>query len=191
MVLDHVAQQMKIVYQGKTKTGRDVLIRYPEIGDLEKLLKFINELSDERTLIRYQGEHETLESERKWLKGRLKEIKDKKTVHLLAFSGETLVGASEIHMMDKTEKHIGVLGITIAKNFRGEGVGKTLMDLINREAEKELLGLKIITLEVYSANEVARNLYKKMGFMDYGLLPGGVFRNNTFEDGVLMYKKIG
>jgi ribosomal protein S18 acetylase RimI-like enzyme len=181
---------MKIIYKGKTKTDKEIIIRYPEIGDLEKLLKFINELSDERTFIRYQGEHETLESEKKWLEGRLKEIEGKKTVHLLVFSGETLVGASEIHMMDKTEKHIGILGITISKKFRGEGVGKLLMDLIIKEAQKELTGLKIITLNVYGNNEIAIKLYTKMGFVKYGLLPGGVSRGNGFEDDVLMYRKI-
>jgi hypothetical protein len=29
-----------------------------------------------------------------------------------------------------------------------------------------------------------------MGFVDYGLLPEGITRNNKFEDAVLMYKKI-
>ena len=176
---------MKIVYQGKTKTGKEIIIRYPEVGDLEKLLQYINTLSDEKTFIRYQGEHETLESEEKWLKKRIKEIEEKKTVHLLVFSGDTLAGACEIHMMDKTEKHVGILGITIAKNFRGDGLGKMLMNLIIEEAKKELPGLKIITLQVFSTNEIAINLYKSVGFINYGLLPKGVSRNNKFEDEVL------
>lgn len=132
---------MKIVFQGNTKTGKEILIRYPEVGDLEKLHEYINTLSDEKTYIRYQGEHETLESEKKWLEGKLKEIEDKKTIYLLVFSGEALVGASEIHMMDKTEKHIGILGITVAKSFRGDGVGKLLMDLIIDEAKKRTTGI--------------------------------------------------
>lgn len=181
---------MKIIYQGKTKTEKDVFIRYPEMGDLEKLLNFINEISDERTFIRYQGEHETLESEKKWLEGRLKEIENKKTVHLLAFSENELAGATEIRLRDKTEKHIGVFGITVAKTFRGEGIGKTLMDLIIKEAVRELAELTIITLEVYSTNETAKNLYKKMGFVEYGHLPGGIKRNNKYEDAILMYKNI-
>ncbi len=181
---------MKIVYQSEIKTGKEIVLRYPEMGDLEELLNFINEMSDERTFIRYQGEHETLESERKWLKGRLKEIENKKTVHLLAFFGNKLVGASEIRMMDKTEKHIGVLGISIAKNFRGEGIGKILMDLIMKEAVKELSELKIITLEVYSTNEVAKNLYKKLSFIEYGILPDGISRSGRFENAILMYKNI-
>lgn len=181
---------MKIIYQGKTETGKEILIRYPETGDLEKLLNFINELSDEKTFIRYQGEHETKESEEEWLKVRLKEIESKKTVHLLAFSGSELAGATEIRLRDMTEKHIGVFGITIAKTFRGNGIGKVLMDLIVKEAIKELPGLRIITLEVFSTNDIAKSLYRKVGFVDYGVLPEGVIRNDKFEDAILMYKKV-
>lgn len=183
-------QYMEVIYKVKTKNGIEITFRYPKLSDLETLLNYINEISDERTFIRYQGEHETVKSEKLWLKGRLADIKNKKAVHLLAFSGDKLVGSSEIHLKDKTEKHLGVFGISIVKNFRGEDIGKTLMGLIIKEAKKRLSGLRIITLEAYSTNDVARKLYRKMGFVDYGLLPEGVNRNNTFEDTVLMYKRI-
>jgi len=181
---------METVFEGKTKKGKGILIRYPEIGDLEEMVNFINELSDEKTFIRYQGEHETLESEKKWLEGRLKEIEEVKVVHLLIFFGNELVGAGQIHINDKTEKHIGSLGITIARNFRGEGMGNLLMGLILKEAKKKLPGIKIITLEVFSANDVAKNLYRKFGFVEYGMLPNGVSRSGKFEDKLLMYKNI-
>src|SRR3972149_4315998 len=179
-----------IIYQGKTKTGKKIVVRYPEMGDLEEMLVFINNLSDEKTFVRYQGEHETVESEKKYLEGRLEAIKDKKAVHLLVFCKNKLIGASDIHMMDKTEKHIGVLGISIAKNFRGEGVGKILMNLVEEEAKKKLPDLKMITLGVNSPNTVARDMYKKIGFVEYGILPNGISRGEKFENAVLMYKNI-
>lgn len=181
---------MRIVYQGKTKTGKEIVIRYPEMSDLEKLLDFINMLSDEHTFIRYQGEHETLESEKKFLKNRFKEINEKKSVHLVAFVDGEVSGASEVGMRDKTEKHIGSFGISIVKKFRGEGIGKLLMDQVITEAKKELANLKIIILEVYSTNEIAKSLYKKMGFKEYGMLPNGVVRGDKFEDAIFMYKEI-
>jgi len=69
---------MKIVYQGKTRTGKEIIIRYPENSDVGEMLNFINKLSDEKTFITYQGEHETLESEKKYLEEVLKNIKNKK-----------------------------------------------------------------------------------------------------------------
>lgn len=181
---------MKIIYRGKTKTGKEIVIRYPEIVDLEKMMNYINALSDEKTFIRSQGEHETLESERKFLKNRLKEIKDKKAIHILVFCGDKLVGGSDVHMLDKTEKHVGIFGITVAKDFRGEGIGETLMEQTIEEAKKELKDLKIITLEVYGTNNIAQSLYKKMGFKKYGMLQRGIVRQGKFEDAVLMYLDI-
>jgi len=181
---------MNIVFQGKTKKGKEIIIRYPEIGDVENMLNFINTISDERTFITYQGEHETLKSEEKYLKEKLKAIEDKKSVQLLAFWNNELVGESEIHMMEKTEKHIGVFGITIKKDFRGEGLGKLLMELVLKEAAEKIPDIKIATLDVYATNGIARDLYKKMGFTEYGILPEGIVRAGKFEDCVLMYKKI-
>jgi ribosomal protein S18 acetylase RimI-like enzyme len=181
---------MKIIYQGKTKKGKEVIIRYPEMGDLEEMLSFINNLSDEKTFVRYQGEHETPESEKKFLENKLEAITNKKAVLLLVFQNGKLVANGGVHMMDKTEKHTGELGISVSKDFRGEGIGKILMDLIIKKAEKELTGLKIIVLNVYANNEIARKLYKEMGFTEYGLLPGGISRAGGYEDNVLMYKNI-
>ena len=181
---------MEIIFQGKTKKEKDILIRYPEISDVEEMLGFINEVSKEKTFISYQGEEETLKSETKYLKLKLKAIKDKKSVQLLAFCNNQLVGESEIHMMDKVEKHIGIFGITVKKDLRGEGLGKLLMELVLKEAKKKIPGIKIITLDVYSTNDIARGLYKKMRFVEYGLLPNGISRSGKFEDAVLMYKNI-
>lgn len=180
----------KIVYQGKTKTGKEIIIRYPDFSDLDELFRYINELSDERTFIRYQGEHETLESETKYLKSKLEEIANKKAVHLLVFSNNNLIAASDVHMKDKTEKHVGIFGISVAREFRNEGIGKLLMEKVFEEARKEIPQLKIVTLEVYQKNSIARRVYEGFGFKEYGLLPNGIMRDNAFEDEVLMYKNI-
>jgi len=181
---------MNIVFQGMTKTGKEIIIRYPEEGDVENMANFINTISDEKTFITYQGEHETLKSEGKYLKERLKDIINKKVVHLLAFYKDELIGASDLKMEEKVEKHVGVFELIVSKNFRGEGIGKMLMQLVEKEAKKNIPDLKIATLQVYSTNGIARDLYKKMGFAEYGVLPEGIGRLGKFEDSVLMYKKI-
>jgi ribosomal-protein-alanine N-acetyltransferase len=45
-----------------------------------------------------------------------------------------------------------------------------------------------ITLEVRASNEVARNLYRKLGFEDSGLRKG--YYSDTGEDAVIMWKKL-
>jgi ribosomal protein S18 acetylase RimI-like enzyme len=179
---------MKIIYQGKTRTGKEIVVRYPEMDDLEKMLDFINTVSDEKTFITYQGEHETLESEKKFLQSTLDQIQNKKTVHLLAFHNDALVGSSDIRLMEKTEKHLGIFGLIIKNNFRNDGIGKILAELTEKEAKNELPDLKIITLKVYAKNSIAKNLYDKMGFIEYGRLPNGIIREGAFDDTIFMYK---
>jgi ribosomal protein S18 acetylase RimI-like enzyme len=182
---------MKIIYQGKTNKGLDIVIRYPQLGDEKEMCNYINDLSQEKTFVRFQGEEILLKDEINYLNSQLKKIEAKKAITLLVFAGNDLIAIADINMLDKTEKHLGALAISVAKDFRGEGIGKFLMELLLREAEKELSDLKIVTLEVYQANVIAQNLYKEFGFVEYGRLPNGIMRNDIFEDGIYMYKNIG
>ncbi len=181
---------MKVIYQGKTKTGKAILIRYPQIGDEKEMWRYINELSKEKTYVRFQGEEVSLKDEIEYLNSQLKKIKDKKVITFLTFYQNELVAISDINMSDKTERHTGALGISVVKDLRGEGVGNVIMDLILKEAKKELPELKIVTLEVYSTNDIAQKMYQKFGFVQYGLLPNGIMRGGSFEDAILMYKNI-
>jgi ribosomal protein S18 acetylase RimI-like enzyme len=181
---------MKIVFEGKTKIGKEIIIRYPRLGDHQEMQRYINELSKEKTFIRFQGEEISLEEELKYLDGQLERIKQKTAVKLLAFLNNKIVGITEVNMKDKTEKHIGILGISVAKDYRSEGIGRKLMELVLKEAEENLPDLKIVILEVYSTNIIARKMYEKLGFANYGALPNGIMRNSSFEDAILMYKNV-
>lgn len=178
---------MNIVYQSKTKSGKEIVIRYPEIGDEKEMCRYINELSREKTFVRFQGEEISLKDETEYLKSQIEKINEKKAITLLVFYQNKIIAISGINMMDKTEKHIGRLGISVAKDFRGEGIGKLLMKLILEKAKKEIPLLRIVVLEVYSTNGIARGMYKKLGFVEYGRLPNGIIRKDRFEDSILMY----
>lgn len=181
---------MKIIYQSKTPKGNEILIRYPQKGDAKSIREYINTLSLERTFIRFQGEQISLKEETEYLNNLLKRIRKKQTVHLLVFSGSKLVATSGIDMGDKTEKHLGLLGISVAKDLRGEGLGRKLLDLIIKEAVKKLPELEIITLGVFSRNDVARSLYKRFDFIEYGNLPNGAKLPNRYDDHIYMYKVV-
>ena len=48
--------------------------------------------------------------------------------------------------------------------------------------------IKAITLEVRKSNEVAKSLYKKYGFEEYGIRPG--YYSDDHEDAIIMWKTI-
>lgn len=180
----------KVVFEGTTKKGNKIVICYPTETDAQAMCDYINVLSEEQTFIRFQGEHINLEDETKYLNSQLEKIQKKQTVQLLVFCNNTLIGISAVDMKDKTEKHEGVFGISLSREFRGEGIGKTLMRLTLEEAEKNLQNLKIITLGVFGDNTLAQEMYKKFGFQEFGRLPEGTFRKGQYADHVYMYKKI-
>lgn len=180
----------KIVYRRISPTGKTLLIRYLDQGDTQLLLDYINTLSKEKTFIRYQGEQLTFEEEQQFVDKHLKGIREGKTVQLLAISNKQLVGLSGIYVSDKAEKHIGGFGISLTKEFRGKGIGTILMKKVLEEAKQHLKDLKIITLSVFGNNAIAKNLYKKMGFVEYGNLPKGILYRGKPVDHIYMYKKI-
>ena len=154
------------------------------------MLDYINTLSAEKTFILEQGRQLTIEQEQDFLKEMLTAIENKKAVMLLAFSGETLIGISDISRRSGIHSHIGSFGISIAKDFRGQGIGKLLMQKILAEAIATIPGLSIIKLAVFSNNPVGINLYKKLGFIEYGRLPKGIQHRGEFVDDIFMYKPI-
>lgn len=179
----------KIVFEGVSEKGVKLVIRYPKKDDLQTMLAYINALSKERTFIRYQGEEVSLEEETEYLNKQLERIVKQESVQLLAFTKDELIGNTSIDLFDKTESHKGLFGISIAKEYRGKGIGKLLLKYILEEA-KSLPKLRIITLAVYSINNLAIEMYKKFGFVEYGRLPNGVHYRGNFIDEILMYKPV-
>ena len=180
----------KFIYQTKTKTGKTVSFRYLGIDDVQIITDFINKASKEKTFITFQGEILSLEDEQKYIQSKVEAIEKKEAVALLAFIDNKLIGSSGIDLEIKIKSHQGLFGIIIDHDCRGEGVGKILMELVVKEAIKNIKGLKIITLEVFGSNFIAQSLYKKMGFVEFGRLPQGIKYKDNFEDEILMYKKI-
>lgn len=180
----------KIIFKTTTKTGKTLTFRYPTIDDLQMLTDFINKASQEKTFINFQGEEIKLEDEKKWLDSTIEKIKSKEKVYLMAFVDGNFAGASDIELGSFTKRHNGLFGIIIDNNYRGEGVGEALMKLVISESKKNIKELKIIILECFADNFIAKNLYKKLGFIEYGLLPDGIKRKGKYMDEVLMYNKI-
>ncbi|MBU1031717.1 GNAT family N-acetyltransferase [Patescibacteria group bacterium] len=180
----------KIVFQGKSKSGRQIIFRYPAKDDLKSAWEYINTLSKEKTFILFQGEEVTLENEEKWLEGEINKISERKAIQLFAFASNKLIGISGVSMRDKAEKYIGNFGISLAKDFRGEGIGKLLTKAVLKETGKNLKDLKIITLGVFGNNSIAKKLYESMGFVEFGVLPKSLIRKGKFIDHIYMYKKV-
>lgn len=182
-----------IVFEGKSKKGRSIVIRYPTNSDLDSLLKFINELSKENTFVRVSGEIIDRDKEKKYIDTVLKGISSGNLVSLNSYVNGELAGGTSIERDTHGKarsKHVGIFGISLLNQYRGEGIGELLMEYCLVEAQKQIEGIKLIRLDVYEPNVVAQNLYKKFGFVEYGRLPKGVLYKGNYYDELSMYKEI-
>src|SRR3989339_954993 len=97
----------------------NLIFRSPKISDLIQLLDYINTLSKEKTYIRKQGGLISLEGERKYLSELIKDIEKNKAVAIFAFVENELIGVADLKLGFGAERHVGLFGITVRKEFRG------------------------------------------------------------------------
>ena len=80
--------------------------------------------------------------------------------------------------------HNGILGIAIKEGYRDKGIGKALIsDALDAARGK----LEIVSLGVLTTNKRAYSLYRKLGFIEYGMRPKSVKRGKRYFDEILMY----
>ena len=180
----------KKVFEGKTKNNTPYLIRYPELSDAGEMHSYINELSKEKTYVSFQGEEISLDDEIEYVKSVIKKIQEKKSILLIVESNDKIIGISNLDSKPRVNNHVGTFGISIAKNFRGQGIGKKLIESVLEETKENLKHIKIIHLECFADNETACNLYKSIGFKEYGRLPKGIKYHDKLVDEILMYKEV-
>ncbi len=92
---------------------------------------------------------------------------EKGHVNLVAVEVSHIVGWCDITFGINGEAHVGYLGMGVRRDFRGQGIGRRLMDTAVAQARTS--GLEKIELQVYTSNAAAIALYKKAGFEEEGL----------------------
>ena len=175
-------------FETTTHKGLAVTLRGPRIDDVAILCGFINTLSRERTYLVIQDVEISLEAEQQYVERMLKQIEQRQRVQVLAFAGNQLIGNTEITLSDGAADHVGELGIAVAQPYRGQGVGEVLMRAVHDEAVARLPGLKLVTLTVFGNNPAAISLYRKLGYTEYGRLPGGFRHRDQYVERVYMVR---
>ena len=104
-------------------------------------------------------------------------------VQLAAVRGGRVIGLAGLHQgpVSPRRRHAASLGITIAAEAQGQGVGHALMRALLSHAD-DWAGLLRIELTVYADNARAIALYERHGFVREGLLKGYGLRAGRYED---------
>ncbi|MHB1440292.1 MAG: GNAT family N-acetyltransferase [Cuniculiplasma sp.] len=83
--------------------------------------------------------------------------------------------------------HTGDLGIVIKEEYRDKGIGRGLMQSVIEASKGKL---EVLILSVFTNNERAYTLYRKLGFVEYGRRPLAIKRGERYFDETLMYLRL-
>jgi ribosomal protein S18 acetylase RimI-like enzyme len=109
---------------------------------------------------------------------------------LLAFENERLVGHVTVQReRHPVTRHVGSLGIAVAADARGRGIGRRLMAQAIAWAKEA--GVEKLVLSVYPHNDAAIALYRSFGFVEEGRLARHSRKSYGYEDEILMAAWIG
>lgn len=118
-----------------------------------------------------------------------KKIKNDKDNYILgAFTeDEQLAGMAGFRREQGIKlNHKGMIwGVYVSPEYRGQGVAKALIQEI-LDRGREIEGLQQINLSVVTANRPAAELYKKVGFVTYGVEKNALIYNHQGYDEELM-----
>lgn len=108
-------------------------------------------------------------------------------LHLVAILDGKLVGTAGLHADGTTvrRRHAMSLGICVAADAQGRGVGKALMAALLDYADNWGQVLRT-ELTVYSDNERAIGLYRRFGFEIEGTMRAYALRNGAYVDVLAM-----
>ena len=172
------------------KDGRKGIIRTAEETDTEKVLKqIVSVLEEAEYTITTCSEDEadfTVEKEKEWVK---KQIEGYGKLLVVAEVDGEIVGSSDLQNGQRRRiQHVANVGITVLKEFRSLGVGKALMGALIEWATGHPI-IEKVALGVFSNNNGAINLYKKLEFVEEGRKVKEVkIGPEKYVDSILMYK---
>jgi RimJ/RimL family protein N-acetyltransferase len=102
-----------------------------------------------------------------------------------AFSGTELLGVAGFRVQPGAKHaHKGLLwGMYVRPTRRGAGIGHILVEAIIRHAGRHV---ELLQLAVVSDNLPARQLYRRLGFVEYGVERHATKYRGRYHDDVLM-----
>jgi len=178
----------KFIEEYILKDGRKLIIRTPQLGDIDNYFLFINNLIDEDVPL-LLDEKVSYTSELYWIYNKILNMFEGREIAIcIEYNGKIVADAAITQSIGR-EKHVGSLGIAIAKEFRNMGLGYKLISMLLEYARSS--GFKIIKLTVYSNNGAGIHLYEKLGFKEAGRIPKvALFKKEGFVDVITMYKEL-
>ena len=158
----------------------DVVIRKIEIDDARGFWSAFAEVAGEKRYL-LRTEPPPFEKTKAFVRSNI----ENNYAQYVALHDKKIVGWADIIPLSHPKMtHVGVLGMGILKDYRGQGVGSQLLKEVTEHAW--VSGLKRLELEVFADNITAIHLYKKHGYVQEGVKRYARFLDGQYQDMVMM-----
>lgn len=172
---------MKICLRGE----KEVIIREAKKEDAQSMIDFYNLVGGETDFLSF-GKNE-FKRDLKEYESYLESTREEdNSIILLTIIDEQIAGIASINSNQKVRtKHVGTLGIVVAEQYCGLGLGGEMVDYLIEWAK--LNGItKKISLLTREDNTRAIELYKKVGFETEGILKKDNYINGVYYNTLMM-----
>jgi RimJ/RimL family protein N-acetyltransferase len=173
-----------------TKNKIQSSLRIGKIDDAEAILEIQKEvlLENEYMISVIEEFDETIEQLRNWIE---KISENERETIIVAEFKEKVIGFIVFRTKNtKRLAHTGYFTTMIRKDYRGRGIGKSLIKELLNWAEQNPL-IEKVSLGVLSTNQRAIAKYKSVGFVEEGRKIKEVkFSEDLYVDDILMYKMV-
>jgi RimJ/RimL family protein N-acetyltransferase len=164
----------------------DFIVREAQPDDAEQIINYIQDIAAEPgiAIVLEPGEFKlTVDQERQYLADRAAEDN---SLFLVAEAMAQVIAVLNLRGgARRALRHEAVLGITVAKNWRGHGVGDALMTRAIEWARQSGV-ITRVELQVFTSNITAIHLYQKHGFEIEGRRRRATFREGKYHDDYIM-----
>jgi len=162
-----------------------VIIREVNKSDAKELVKYLNVIGGETDNLTFGagGFGKTVVQEETYIEN---VIKEKNTIALIAAVEGKIVGNLNFSGGPRQRTaHAGEFGVSVLKEYWGNGIGEALI-LYLIEWSKASSIIRKINLRVRTDNTQAIKLYKKLGFLEEGIIKRDMLINGEFHDTLAM-----
>ena len=167
------------------KNQKTVTIRQAEIDDAEKLLNCIKTYVPQSEYIpKLEQEIKlTIEQEKEWI---YYFLTNENSLLLIAEFNNEIVGNIDLTgNRRKIMEHTAVIGMGMLKEWRNTGLGTALLKLAIEWAKENSI-LELLWLQVYADNELGLGLYRKIGFVENGIMKNFFKQDGKYFDNLTM-----
>lgn len=163
------------------KNGETVLLREAVKGDATELVAYLSKIGGESDFLTFgAGELNISESDEEAILEESRKAKNK--MMILALVDNKVIGC--LHFVGGARariQHTGEFGVSVLKDYWGQGIGTVMVEELIQWAKGSNI-IRKLNLRVRSDNDRAVSLYKKLGFIEEGLISREFLISGRFFD---------